>query len=108
LDIVTCTDTYKPGSQLAGCGYNRIQSQDEQAKAAWSEVLNQYQRRADLVPNLVSTVKGYADQEQRVLADYCARSRRARQGGGSRDSGSGGGFRGGGGSFGGGGASGRW
>lgn len=52
---------------LAGCGYNRIQSQDEQAKAAWSEVLNQYQRRADLVPNLVNTVKGYADQEQRVL-----------------------------------------
>ena len=51
----------------AGCGYNRIQSQDEQAKAAWSEVLNQYQRRADLVPNLVNTVKGYADQEQRVL-----------------------------------------
>ncbi|HEY6923427.1 MAG TPA: LemA family protein [Steroidobacteraceae bacterium] len=52
---------------LGGCGYNRIQSQDEQAKAAWSEVLNQYQRRADLVPNLVNTVKGYADQEQRVL-----------------------------------------
>ncbi len=52
---------------LAGCGYNRIQSQDEQTKAAWSEVLNQYQRRADLVPNLVNTVKGYADQEQRVL-----------------------------------------
>lgn len=52
---------------LAGCGYNRIQSQDEQAKASWSEVLNQYQRRADLVPNLVNTVKGYADQEQRVL-----------------------------------------
>jgi LemA protein len=52
---------------LAGCGYNTIQSKDEQAKAAWSEVLNQYQRRADLVPNLVSTVKGYADQEQRVL-----------------------------------------
>lgn len=52
---------------LAGCGYNTIQSKDEQAKAAWSEVLNQYQRRADLVPNLVNTVKGYADQEQRVL-----------------------------------------
>jgi len=52
---------------VAGCGYNRIQSQDEQAKAAWAEVLNQYQRRADLVPNLVNTVKGYADQEQRVL-----------------------------------------
>ncbi len=52
---------------LGGCGYNTIQSKDEQAKAAWSEVLNQYQRRADLVPNLVNTVKGYADQEQRVL-----------------------------------------
>jgi LemA protein len=52
---------------LSGCGYNTIQSKDEQAKAAWSEVLNQYQRRADLVPNLVNTVKGYADQEQRVL-----------------------------------------
>jgi LemA protein len=43
---------------LSGCGYNNIQRQDEQAKAAWSEVLNQYQRRADLIPNLVSTVKG--------------------------------------------------
>jgi LemA protein len=52
---------------LTGCGYNTIQSQDEQTKAAWSEVLNQYQRRADLVPNLVNTVKGYAEQEQRVL-----------------------------------------
>ena len=52
---------------LSGCGYNTIQSQDEQTKAAWSEVLNQYQRRADLVPNLVNTVKGYAEQEQRVL-----------------------------------------
>jgi LemA protein len=52
---------------LAGCGYNTIQSQDEQVKSAWSEVLYQYQRRADLVPNLVNTVKGYAQQEQRVL-----------------------------------------
>jgi LemA protein len=52
---------------LSGCGYNSIQSQDEQIKAAWSEVLNQYQRRADLIPNLVSTVKGYAAQEQTVL-----------------------------------------
>jgi LemA protein len=54
---------------LAGCGYNRFQSQDEQVKAAWSEVLNQYQRRADLVPNLVNTVKGFAAQEQRVLTE---------------------------------------
>jgi LemA protein len=52
---------------LSGCGYNTIQSQDEQVKAAWSEVLNQYQRRADLIPNLVNTVKGYAQQEQEVL-----------------------------------------
>jgi LemA protein len=55
------------GLMLSGCGYNSIQSQDEQTKAAWSEVLNQYQRRADLVPNLVNTVKGYAAQEQTVL-----------------------------------------
>src|ERR687895_2028871 len=52
---------------LSGCGYNTLQSQDEQTKAAWSEVLNQYQRRADLIPNLVNTVKGYAAQEQQVL-----------------------------------------
>ena len=52
---------------LGGCGYNTIQSEDEQTKAAWSEVLNQYQRRADLIPNLVNTVKGYAQQEQDVL-----------------------------------------
>src|ERR1700686_2982766 len=49
------------------CGYNPIQRQDEQVKSAWSEVLNQYQRRADLIPNLVNTVKGYAAQEQTVL-----------------------------------------
>src|SRR5215475_2609011 len=52
---------------LSGCGYNAIQGQDEQIKAAWSEVINQYQRRADLIPNLVNTVKGYAQQEQDVL-----------------------------------------
>src|SRR5690349_24392934 len=52
---------------LGGCGYNTLQSQDEQVKAAWSEVLNQYQRRADLIPNLVNTVKGFAAQEQQVL-----------------------------------------
>jgi LemA protein len=52
---------------LSGCGYNALQGKDEQVKAAWSEVLNQYQRRADLVPNLVNTVKGYAAQEQTVL-----------------------------------------
>jgi LemA protein len=52
---------------LPGCGYNTLQQQDENVKAAWSEVVNQYQRRADLVPNLVNTVKGYAAQEQKVL-----------------------------------------
>jgi LemA protein len=52
---------------LSGCGYNTLQSSDEQVKAAWSEVLNQYQRRADLVPNLVETVKGFAKQEMDVL-----------------------------------------
>jgi LemA protein len=55
------------GALLSGCGYNSIQSLDEQTKSAWSEVLNQYQRRADLIPNLVNTVKGYAQQEQAVL-----------------------------------------
>ena len=52
---------------LSGCGYNTMQGQDEQVKSAWSEVINQYQRRADLIPNLVNTVKGYAAQEQQVL-----------------------------------------
>ncbi len=52
---------------LSGCGYNTFQTTDEQVKAAWSEVLNQYQRRADLVPNLVNTVKGYAAHEKDVL-----------------------------------------
>ncbi|HQR51715.1 MAG TPA: LemA family protein [Burkholderiales bacterium] len=52
---------------LSGCGYNAIQTADEQVKAAWGEVLNQYQRRADLIPNLVNTVKGFAQQEQEVL-----------------------------------------
>lgn len=52
---------------LSGCGYNSLQSQDENVKASWSEVVNQYQRRADLIPNLVNTVKGFAIQEQQVL-----------------------------------------
>lgn len=52
---------------LNGCGYNTFQSNDEQIKASWSEVVNQYQRRADLVPNLVNTVKGYAAHEKEVL-----------------------------------------
>ena len=52
---------------LSGCGYNDLQRGDEQIKAAWSEVINQYQRRADLVPNLVATVKGFAEQEKEIL-----------------------------------------
>jgi LemA protein len=52
---------------LSGCGYNQFQSKDEATKAAWSEVLNQYQRRADLIPNLVNTVKGYATHEKDTL-----------------------------------------
>ena len=54
---------------LSGCGINNIPTYDEQVKAAWSQVLNQYQRRADLVPNLVNTVKGFAAQEQQVLTE---------------------------------------
>jgi LemA protein len=52
---------------LSGCGYNRLQQLDEGVKASWSEVVNQYQRRSDLIPNLVATVKGFAIQEQQVL-----------------------------------------
>jgi LemA protein len=52
---------------LSGCGYNTLQQQDESVKAAWAEVLNQYQRRSDLIPNLVATVKGFAAQEEKVL-----------------------------------------
>ena len=61
---------------LGGCGYNQFQSLDEQVKAAWSEVLNQYQRRADLIPNIVNTVKGEANFEQETLTKVIeARSR---------------------------------
>ncbi len=52
---------------LGGCGYNTLQSADEIIKSSWSEVINQYQRRADLIPNLVNTVKGYAAHEKQVL-----------------------------------------
>jgi len=57
---------------LQGCGYNTLQSTDEQIKASWAEVLNQYQRRADLVPNLVNVVKGYASHEKDVLTQVTA------------------------------------
>ncbi len=61
---------------LAGCGYNRFQQLDEQVKAQWSEVVNQYQRRADLVPNLVRVVKGYAAHEEKVFSEVAeARAR---------------------------------
>ena len=61
---------------LSGCGYNEIQRKDEGVTAAWSEVVNQYQRRADLIPNLVETVKGFAQQEKDVLTQVTeARSR---------------------------------
>ena len=61
---------------LSGCGYNNLQAQDEQVNAAWSEVVNQYQRRDDLVPNLVKVVKQYADQEQEVFTQVAeARSK---------------------------------
>jgi len=54
-------------SMLSACGYNDFQAKDEATKAAWSEVVNQYQRRADLIPNLVNTVKGYASHERETL-----------------------------------------
>ena len=57
---------------FTSCGYNSLQSQDETVKSSWSEVLNQYQRRADLVPNLVNTVKGYAAHEKEVLDSVTA------------------------------------
>lgn len=61
---------------LTGCGYNTFQSLDEESKAAWSEVLSQYQRRADLVPNLVNVVKGYAEHEKDVFTSVAdARSK---------------------------------
>ena len=64
---------------LAGCGFNTIPTNEEQAKAAWSEVQNQYQRRADLIPNLVETVKGYAQQEREVLEAVVSARARATQ-----------------------------
>ncbi len=56
-------------ASLTGCGYNKLQAQDEQVNAAWSQVVNQYQRRADLVPNLVKVVKQYADHEEAVFTE---------------------------------------
>ena len=67
------------GLTLAGCGINTIPTLQEQAKASWSQVLNQYQRRADLIPNLVETVKGYAAQESKVLTDVTEARAKATQ-----------------------------
>jgi LemA protein len=67
------------GVGLAGCGINKIPAQDEKVKAAWAEVQNQYQRRAELVPNLVATVKGYAKQEQGVLVQVTEARAKATQ-----------------------------
>ena len=64
---------------LAGCGYNNVPTLEEKAKAAWSEVQNQYQRRADLIPNLVETVKGYAAQEKDVLTSVIEARAKATQ-----------------------------
>ncbi|MEZ5653784.1 MAG: LemA family protein [Burkholderiaceae bacterium] len=64
---------------ISGCGYNAIQAADERTRATWSEVVNQYQRRADLIPNLVNTVKGYADQERDVLTAVTEARARASQ-----------------------------
>jgi len=65
--LTTWFTTLVAALALSGCGYNDFQRLDEQVKAGWSEVLNQYQRRADLIPNLVETVKGYAAHEQETL-----------------------------------------
>lgn len=66
-------------AMLAGCGINTIPTVQEQAKAAWSQVLNQYQRRADLIPNLVETVKGFAEQESKVLTEVVEARAKATQ-----------------------------
>jgi LemA protein len=64
---------------LSACGINTIPTKEEQAKAAWSEVLNQYQRRSELIPNLVETVKGYAKQEEKVLTEVVEARAKATQ-----------------------------
>jgi LemA protein len=67
------------GSSLSGCGYNTIPTKEEEAKARWSDVQNQYQRRADLIPNLVATVQGYAKQEKDVLTSVIEARAKATQ-----------------------------
>ena len=65
--LLHCLGLLLAASFIGGCSYNEFQSKDEDVKAAWSEVVNQYQRRADLIPNLVNTVKGYASHERETL-----------------------------------------
>ncbi|WP_230027473.1 LemA family protein [Massilia sp. Bi118] len=65
--LATVLATLLTGALLSGCGYNQFQAKDEATKAAWGEVVNQYQRRADLIPNLVNVVKGYATHERETL-----------------------------------------
>jgi LemA protein len=67
------------GSTLSGCGYNTIPTKEEEAKARWSDVQNNYQRRADLIPNLVATVQGYAKQEKDVLTSVSEARAKATQ-----------------------------
>ena len=69
LKKITCALALTASLSLTGCGYNTLQVKDEAVNASWSEVQNQYQRRADLVPNLVSVVKGYAKHEEQVLTE---------------------------------------
>jgi LemA protein len=75
-DLVVCVLAF---CCFSGCGVNKIPTLDEQVKAAWSQVLNQYQRRADLIPNLVETVEGYAHQEQQVLTQVVEARAKATQ-----------------------------
>jgi LemA protein len=77
--LLICIVMFVSVASLSGCGYNTLQTQDEAIKAGWSEVLNQYQRRADLVPNLVNTVKGYAAHEAKVLTEVTAARARVGQ-----------------------------
>ncbi|HEX5786901.1 MAG TPA: LemA family protein [Woeseiaceae bacterium] len=67
MRTITIPAAFLAMTLLSGCGYNTLNAGDEQIKAAWSEVVNQYQRRADLIPNLVRTVEGFAEQEREVL-----------------------------------------
>lgn len=77
--FITATILVAVSVLVSGCGFNTIPTAEEQAKASWSEVLNQYQRRADLIPNLVETVKGYATQEKDVLVEVVEARSKATQ-----------------------------